>query len=104
MTQNCLLLNSDKTEVDIVSQDGISLASSSTVRNLGVIFDQKLSFDSHIKQVSRTAFFHLRNIAKIRNILTQSEAEKLVHAFVTGTRPRGNLDQQQGLHRLESTA
>jgi len=53
------------------------------VRNLGVIFDQNLSFDAHIKQVSRTAFFHLRNIAKIRNILTQSDAEKLVHAFVT---------------------
>ncbi|XP_075334697.1 uncharacterized protein LOC142396039 [Odontesthes bonariensis] len=97
MTQNCLLLNSDKTEVVIfgperfreklssyiVTLDGISLASSSTVRNLGVIFDQNLSFDSHIKQVSRTAFFHLRNIVKIRNILSQSDAEKLVHAFVT---------------------
>ncbi|XP_075329020.1 uncharacterized protein LOC142388045 [Odontesthes bonariensis] len=97
MTQNCLLLNSDKTEVVIfgperfreklssyiVTLDGISLASSSTVRNLGVIFDQNLSFDSHIKQVSRTAFFHLHNIVKIRNILSQSDAEKLIHAFVT---------------------
>ncbi|XP_072251171.1 uncharacterized protein [Leuresthes tenuis] len=97
MTQNCLLLNSDKTEVVlfgperfreklssyIVTLDGISLASSSTVRNLGVIFDQNLSFDAHIKLVSRTAFFHLRNIAKIRNILSQGDAEKLVHAFVT---------------------
>ena len=59
MTQNCLLLNLDKTEVVlfgpepfreklssyIVNLDGISLASSSTVRNLGVIFDQNLSFD-----------------------------------------------------------
>ncbi|XP_072234405.1 uncharacterized protein [Leuresthes tenuis] len=97
MTQNCLLLNSDKTEVVlfgperlreklssyIVTLDGISLASSSTVRNLGVIFDQNLSFDAHIKLVSRTAFFHLRNIAKISNILSQGDAEKLVHAFVT---------------------
>ncbi|XP_072247498.1 uncharacterized protein [Leuresthes tenuis] len=97
MTQNCLLLNSDKTEVVlfgperfreklssyIVTLDGISLASSSTVRNLGVIFDQNLSFDAHIKLVSRTAFFHLCNIAKIRNILSQGDAEKLVHAFVT---------------------
>ena len=54
MTQNCLILNSDKTKVVIfgpesfreklssyiVTLDGISLASSSTVRNLGVIFDQ----------------------------------------------------------------
>jgi len=95
MTQNCLLLNSDKTEVVlfgperfreklssyIVTLDGVSLGSSPTVRNLGVIFDQNLSFDSHIKQVS--AFFHLRNIVKIRNILSQGDAEKLLHAFVT---------------------
>ena len=57
MTQNCLLLNSDKTEVVlfgperfreklssyIVTLDGISMVSSATVRNLGVIFDQNLS-------------------------------------------------------------
>ena len=63
--------------------DDISLAVSTTVRNLGGIFDQNLSFYVHIKQVSSIAFFHLRNIAKIRNILSQSDAEKLVHAFVT---------------------
>ncbi|XP_047193774.1 uncharacterized protein LOC118286550 [Scophthalmus maximus] len=97
MTYNFLLLNSEKTEViilgpkhlretlsdHIVTLDGITLASSSTVRNLGVTFDQDMSFDSHIKQVSRTAFFHLRNIKNIRNILSQKDAEKLVHAFVT---------------------
>ena len=33
--------------------------------------------------ISRTTFFHLRNIAKIRHILSQQDAEKLVHAFVT---------------------
>ena len=63
--------------------DGITLASSTTVRNLGVIFDQDLSFNSHIKQTSRTAFFHLRNITKIRRILSKTDAEKLIHAFVT---------------------
>ena len=97
MACNFLLLNTDKTEVivlgpknsrntfsnDIATLDGITLASSTTVRNLGVIFDQDLSFSSHIAQISRTAFFHLRNIAKIRHILSQNDAEKLVHAFVS---------------------
>ncbi|CDR10475.1 unnamed protein product, partial [Oncorhynchus mykiss] len=32
---------------------------------------------------SRTAFFHLCNIAKIRNFLSKNDAEKLIHAFVT---------------------
>ena len=98
MTCNFLLLNSDKTEVillgskhlrgtwsdEIVSQDDFTLTTGSTqIRNLGVIFDEDLSFNSHIRQISRTAFFHLRNIAKVRHILSQKDAEKLVHAFVT---------------------
>ena len=73
----------EKLTIYIITLNGFSLASSTTVRNLGVIFDLNLSFDAHIKQVSRTAFFHLCNIVKIRNILSQSDAEKLVHAFVT---------------------
>ena len=76
MSCNFLMLNSEKTEIlvlgpknlgdsmSIATLDGITLASSTTVRNLGVIFDQDLSFHSHIKQTSRTAFFHLRNITK----------------------------------------
>ncbi|XP_077948368.1 uncharacterized protein LOC144388953 [Gasterosteus aculeatus] len=62
--------------------DGIALVPSSTLRNLGVLFDQDMTFNSHIKTL-RTAYFHLRNISKIRNFLSQSDAEKLVHAFVT---------------------
>ena len=57
----------------LVTLDDIILASCPTVRNLGVISDQDLSSDAHIKQVS--AFFHLRNIVKIRNILSQGDAE-----------------------------
>ncbi len=56
---------------------------SSTVKNLGVILDSNLSFEKHISNVTKTAFFHLRNIAKLRNMLPVSDAEKLVHAFMT---------------------
>ncbi|TWW62345.1 hypothetical protein D4764_04G0009920 [Takifugu flavidus] len=96
MSSNFLLLNSGKTEVMVfgpeplrdrldhmITLDGISLTSSLSVRNLGVTFDQNLSFNSHIKLVSRSAFFHLRNISKIRKLLTWPDAEKLIHAFVT---------------------
>ena len=54
-----------------------------TEKDLGVTLDPDLSFDEHIKTVSRTAFFHLRNIAKIWNFLSKNDAEKLIHAFVT---------------------
>ena len=63
MTRNFLLLNSDKTEVlilgpkhlrdklsnDIAALDDIALASNETVRDLGVIFDPDLFFNSHLK-------------------------------------------------------
>ncbi len=51
--------------------------------SLGVILDSNLSFENHISHVTKTAFFHLRNIAKLQNMLTVSDAEKLVHAFMT---------------------
>ena len=83
MILNFLLLNSDKTAVIVfglecfkkklssstITLDSISLASGTTGRNLGAHFHQDLSFDLHIKWVSATAFFHLCNIAKIKNIL-----------------------------------
>ncbi len=62
--------------------DGCTVTSS-TVTNLGVILDSNLSFENHISHVTKTAFFHLKNIAKLRNMLTISDAEKLVHAFMT---------------------
>ncbi len=55
-----------------------------TVKNLSVILDSNLSFENHISHVTKKkAFFHLRNIAKLRNMLTVSDAEKLVHVFMT---------------------
>ncbi len=54
---------------------------SSIVKNVGVILDSNLSFENHI--VTKTALFHLRNISKLRNMLSVSDAEKLVHAFMT---------------------
>ena len=97
MTENYLLLNADKTEVILLGPeklraslegqipvlDNVSISFSSTVRNLGVTFDQDLNFKAHINQACRTAYFHLRNIAKIRNILSKNDAEKLIHAFVS---------------------
>ncbi len=74
MTDNFLLLNSEKTEVLIVSPkkhksnnpehcltlDGCSLDSLSSVSNLGVLFDSNLSFDSHVSSICKTEFFYLK--------------------------------------------
>ncbi len=62
--------------------DGCTVTSS-TVKKFGFILDSNLSFENHISHVTKTVFFHLRNIAKLRNMLSVSDAEKLVHAFMT---------------------
>ncbi len=96
MTNNFLLLNSDKTEILLIGPhfftkdllyhnlqlDGCTVTSS-TVTNLGVVLDSNLSFENHISHVTKTAFFHIRNIDKLRNMLSVSDAEKIVHAFMT---------------------
>ncbi|KAF7640529.1 hypothetical protein LDENG_00045150, partial [Lucifuga dentata] len=80
MNINFLLLNADKTELFVVRPakhghlfenlsvniDDCIIPESSTVKNLGVIFDSRLTFQLHIKSITKTAFFHLSHIAKIR--------------------------------------
>ncbi len=71
MTNNFLLLNSEKIEVSIIGPKNhtsnnlehcltlgsCSLDSSSSVMNFGVLFDSNLSFDSHGSSIFKTAFF-----------------------------------------------
>ena len=97
MAKNFLQLNSSKTEAILVGTQhqvrsspithitfsGQNIPLSSTVTNLGVKFDTHLTFDTHINQLCKTSFYHLRNIAKLRPTLGLSDAEKLVHAFIS---------------------
>ena len=46
------------------------ITQSSKVRDLGVIFDQFLNFDDHITAICKSTHFHIRNIGKIRNLLS----------------------------------
>ncbi len=48
-----------------------------------MLFDSNLSFDSHVSSICKTAFFHLKNISKLRPMLSMSNAEILIHAFMT---------------------
>ncbi|XP_071394679.1 uncharacterized protein [Centroberyx affinis] len=63
--------------------DGSIVTPSTHVRNLGIILDPTLSFLPHVNQITKAAFFHLRNIARLRPSLSFSAAETLIHAFIT---------------------
>ncbi len=60
------------------------------VRNLGVIFDDQLSFKEHIAKTARSCRFALHNIRKIRPFLTEHAAQLLVQALVISRLDYGN--------------
>ncbi len=53
------------------------------VRNLGVTFDSSLKFDKQISTVVKGSFFHLRSIAKLKQLLRHKDLETVIHAFIT---------------------
>ena len=94
MTDHFLQLNQDKTEVLVIGPEpmrvellpklqSVSLNPSSQVKNLGVIFDSELTFIPHIKNITKIGFYHLKNIARIRPVLSRANTEILMHAFIS---------------------
>ncbi len=87
MKEHHLQLNLAKTELlvipatpslqhDFSIQLGTSIITPSTsVRNLGVIFDDQLTFKEHIAKTARSCRFALHNIRKIRPFLTEHAAQ-----------------------------
>ena len=64
---------------------------SSSVRDLGVIYDQHLNMSHHVHSVCRTGYYHLRNIGRIRRYLTLDATKTIVHALVTSRLDYCNL-------------
>ena len=93
MAVNLLKLNTDKTELlyfhsrfrPCLQLNPIQLGSdlifpSSNAKNIGVIFD--FSMSRHINAIVKSGYYHLRNIAKISNVLILDTTKILIHAFV----------------------
>ena len=97
MTDNKLKLNNEKTEFfvassnynvnffsDISIQIGNSIISQSptTIKNLGVIFDQAMSMTSNVKSIIASINFHLRNIYRIRRFITSESCQHLTRSII----------------------
>ena len=96
MIRNKLKINDEKTEFLMLSSPrstvkldsslqigGVTIEASSFCRNLGVYFDDHLSMDKHIANVCKCMMYHIRSIAAIRPLLTESATSQLVHSLIT---------------------
>ena len=94
MHQNMLKLNADKTEVmlfsnprtmDTISVDmgNSSIALTSCVRNLGVMFDSNMTMEQQVNAVCRSSYGQLRKIGHIRRYLSSVGTKSLVNGLVT---------------------
>jgi len=63
--------------------DARDLTTKNQVRNFGVSLESDLSFSSHVKTKTKSAYYHLKNIARIRCFVSNQDLEKFVHAFIT---------------------
>ena len=93
---NGLKVNASKTQIIVfgshqnirrlppvtVNFGGVSLVPCTEVKNLGVIFDRCLSWDSHVAQLTRRCFGTLTGLAHLRHHVPAHVVEMLVTALV----------------------
>jgi hypothetical protein len=97
MKENMLQLNDGKTEflimgskiqlgklnAPILHMGEFEIKPTTSARNIGAYFDDKVTMKKQITETCRAANYHIHNIWKIRNVLTDEATEKLVHSFVS---------------------
>jgi hypothetical protein len=76
-----------KVSIDIGQE---TITASDHAKNIGVIFDTKMDMADQVNQITKSCYFHLRAISKIRKHLTTDAAKKLIHAYVTSRLDNNN--------------
>ena len=96
MFLNKLKLNDDNTELlvfglhnlsasqlpSFTAIDGSVIQPSPSARNISVISDNKLNMARQVTAIFKSAFFHIRNIFRIRKFLSVNSTKAFVHAVV----------------------
>ena len=72
-----------KVNIDNIKVGSANVSPVPVIRNLGSWIDSQLTMSTHISKLCFVAFYHLCNIRRIRNYLSQETTGTLVHAFIT---------------------
>ena len=96
MARNKLKLNRNKTDffsyicqtspappVCDIKIAGVRVVPTESAKNIGVMFNDVMNHEHQVSNICKAAFFHVRNLSKIRKCLTQKDTETLGHAFIT---------------------
>ena len=83
-----------------------TINASKSVKNIGAYLDSRLSMETQVKYMRKSAWLHLYNIGKIRHYLSNDRLKIAIHAYVT---PKLDLNNalltgisQQLLRKLQS--
>src|ERR1043165_9167987 len=113
LSSNRLRLNPDKTQFIWLGGRFHSLHLrfphihfSSSVRDLGIVLDPSLSFTDQVNSVSRSCFYHLRQLRSIRSSLSLHAITTLIHALICTRVDFGNAAyiglSASNTHKLQS--
>ena len=81
MITNKLKINDSKTDFIVFRSPQLKCDLSGL--SVNVIFDQFLNFDDHITAICRRTHFHIRNIGKMRNLLSYDACSTIIHALIS---------------------
>src|SRR6218665_1273835 len=69
--------------LSLISAEFPNYTFSSSVRDLGIILDQALTFAPHLNCLSRDCFYQVRQLRTVARSLSSGAAATLVHSFIT---------------------
>ena len=99
-----LKINPDKTEILLLYPKNLKerikikgtfineqcIRFSNDVKNVGVWLDENLSFDKHINKIVAYSYKLLKDIGRIRNIISRKHTETLVHSVISSRLDNSN--------------
>ena len=127
MLANKLKLNDSKTELFLIASPrhaeivshldvdlkigGSVITPSSSIKNLGIVFDISLTMEQHVTALCRNINFHLRNLSRIRRFIDSATCAHAVRSLILSRLDYGNSllgdlssANMQRLQRLQNRA
>ena len=88
-----------------VEMGGSKIPLSDKIKSLGVVLDQRLTFENHVKAVCRTCYFHIKSLQVLRSSLDTGTVETIDRWIIMSRLDYCNsllaFTSKQNIHRLQ---